>query len=44
MIIVLQKDATEKQLQDIVKRVKSCGLEPHVIVGVARTGDRPSRG
>ncbi|HHV94010.1 MAG TPA: 3-deoxy-7-phosphoheptulonate synthase [Firmicutes bacterium] len=37
MIIVLQKDATEKQLQDIVKRVKSCGLEPHVIVGVART-------
>jgi len=37
VIIVLQKDATEKQLQDIVKRVKSCGLEPHVIVGVART-------
>ncbi|NLA57512.1 MAG: 3-deoxy-7-phosphoheptulonate synthase [Firmicutes bacterium] len=37
MIIVLQKGATEKQLQDIVDRIKGYGLEPHVIVGVART-------
>ncbi len=37
MIIVLQKEATEKQLQDIVDKIKGYGLEPHVIVGVART-------
>lgn len=37
MIIVLQKEATETQLQDIVTRIKRYGLEPHVIVGVART-------
>ena len=37
MIIVLQKEATDIELQDIVGRIKSYGLEPHVIVGVART-------
>ena len=37
MIIVLQKEASETELQDIVARIKHYGLEPHVIVGVART-------
>ena len=37
MIIVLQKEATENHLKDIVTRIKDYGLEPHVIVGVART-------
>ncbi|NMB45100.1 MAG: 3-deoxy-7-phosphoheptulonate synthase [Firmicutes bacterium] len=37
MIIVLQKEATAIQLDDIVNRIKRYGLEPHVIVGVART-------
>ena len=37
MIIVMQRDATRGQLEDVLARIENCGLEPHVIVGVVRT-------
>lgn len=37
MIIVMEKGATKGQLAEITARIQGFGLEPHVIVGVART-------
>ncbi|NLK08736.1 MAG: 3-deoxy-7-phosphoheptulonate synthase [Firmicutes bacterium] len=37
MIIVMERTATQKQLEKILERIEKFGLEPHVIVGVART-------
>ncbi|MFH1339280.1 MAG: 3-deoxy-7-phosphoheptulonate synthase, partial [Candidatus Omnitrophota bacterium] len=37
MIIVLQKDATQEQMDYIIERVKKLGLSPHVSRGVERT-------
>ena len=37
MIIVMDKGATKGQLEEILTRIEGYGLEPHVIVGVART-------
>lgn len=37
MIIVLRKDATEKQIDYIIKRTKTLGLRAHVSRGVERT-------
>jgi len=37
MIVVLRPDATKKQIDHIIKRVKELGLKPHVSRGVERT-------
>ncbi len=37
MIIVLQRDATQQQMDYIIQRVKKLGLTPHVSRGVERT-------
>jgi 3-deoxy-7-phosphoheptulonate synthase len=37
MIIVLRPDATQKQIDYIVKRTKKLGLKPHISRGVERT-------
>lgn len=37
MIVVLRPDATKKQIDHILKRVKELGLKPHVSRGVERT-------
>jgi 3-deoxy-7-phosphoheptulonate synthase len=37
MIVVLRPDATKKQIDHILKRVKELGLKPHVSTGVERT-------
>ncbi|NQT22694.1 MAG: 3-deoxy-7-phosphoheptulonate synthase, partial [Candidatus Omnitrophica bacterium] len=37
MIIVLRPDATEKQVNHIVEKVKKLGLKPWVSKGVERT-------
>lgn len=37
MIIVMQREATEKQLKDVLARIEAFGLESHTIVGVKRT-------
>ncbi len=37
MIIVMQAEATKSQLDQVVARVESLGLRPHVIVGTERT-------
>ncbi|MFH1678255.1 MAG: 3-deoxy-7-phosphoheptulonate synthase [Candidatus Omnitrophota bacterium] len=37
MIIVLQRDATQEQMDYIIERVKKIGLTPHISRGVERT-------
>jgi 3-deoxy-7-phosphoheptulonate synthase len=37
MIIVLKKDATQKDIDHIIAKVKEIGLEPHISVGVEKT-------
>src|SRR3954465_8598264 len=37
MILVLRKDATEADREEVLKRVKDLGLKPHVSVGEERT-------
>lgn len=37
MIIVMQSHATERDLADVVERVRSLGLRPHLSTGVERT-------
>ena len=37
MIVVMKKEATQTDVQHMVKRIESLGLKAHVIVGTERT-------
>ena len=37
MIVVMERNATEEQVQHMIQRVEDFGLKAHVIVGTERT-------